>query len=94
MYNITSVGTKQQLVGIGCVVGGGSAINAQAFMRGTSEDYDRWAAVGSKGSTWNWDGMLPYFKKVKITSFRMRMLLTEVIELYFLSTGSPTRSGF
>ncbi|KAH7360400.1 GMC oxidoreductase-like protein [Rhexocercosporidium sp. MPI-PUGE-AT-0058] len=64
MYNITSVGTKKQSVGIGCVVGGGSAINAQAFMRGTSEDYDRWAALGGgEESGWDWDGILPYFKK-------------------------------
>ncbi|KAG4437134.1 hypothetical protein IFR05_007396 [Cadophora sp. M221] len=66
MYNITSVGTKKQSVGIGCVVGGGSAINAQAFMRGTSEDYDRWAALGGGGdgrSEWDWDGILPYFRK-------------------------------
>ncbi|KAH9223845.1 hypothetical protein DL95DRAFT_272821, partial [Leptodontidium sp. 2 PMI_412] len=69
MYNITSVGTKKQSVGIGCVVGGGSAINAQAFMRGTSEDYDRWAALAGEDSDsdsdseWGWDGILPYFKK-------------------------------
>lgn len=52
------------------MVGGGSAINAQAFMRGTSEDYDRWAALGGEDSNsewdseWGWDGILPYFKKV------------------------------
>ncbi|CZT07801.1 related to alcohol oxidase [Rhynchosporium agropyri] len=63
MYNITSVGTRKQLVGIGCVVGGGSAINAQAFMRGTSEDYDRWGALGGKDSAWNWKNLLPYFQK-------------------------------
>ncbi|KAG4420213.1 hypothetical protein IFR04_006689 [Cadophora malorum] len=63
MYNITSVGTKKQYVGIGCVVGGGSAINAQAFMRGTSEDYDRWAALGGENSKWSWTDILPYFKK-------------------------------
>ncbi|TVY71203.1 Dehydrogenase xptC [Lachnellula suecica] len=63
MYNITSVGAVKQFVGVGCVVGGGSAINTQVWMRGTSEDYDRWAAVGAQHSTWNWDGILPYFKK-------------------------------
>jgi choline dehydrogenase len=65
LYNITSVGTVKQAVGIGCVVGGGSAVNAQAFMRGTSEDYDRWISVGNRNdSGWNWEGLLPYFKKV------------------------------
>jgi choline dehydrogenase-like flavoprotein len=66
MYNITSVGTVQQFVGVGCVVGGGSAINTQVWMRGTSEDYDRWAAIGGEGSTWGWDGILPYFKKASL----------------------------
>ena len=32
-------------------------------MRGTSEDYDRWGDLGSSNSTWNWKGILPYFKK-------------------------------
>jgi choline dehydrogenase len=68
MYNITSVGTVKQYVGIGCVVGGGSAVNAQAFMRGTSEDYDRWTSVGNRNSGWNWKGLLPYFKKVMLNT--------------------------
>lgn len=67
MYNITSVGTKKQHVGVGCVVGGSSAVNSQAFMRGTSEDYDRWGALGSgEDSEWTWEGILPYFKKVRV----------------------------
>jgi hypothetical protein len=94
MYNITSVGTVKQFVGVGCVVGGSSAINTQVWMRGTSEDYDRWAAIGGAGSTWNWDRILPYFKKVMITNPRVRISLIEIIELHFLSTRSPTRSRF
>lgn len=69
MYNITSVGSVNQFVGVGCVVGGGSAINTQVWMRGTSEDYDRWAVLGGTNSTWSWDGILPYFKKVYLTPF-------------------------
>ncbi len=68
MYNITSVGTKKQYVGVGFVVGGGSAINSQVWMRGTSEDYDRWAALGGEDSTWDWEGLLPYFKKVRTSA--------------------------
>jgi choline dehydrogenase-like flavoprotein len=68
MYNITSVGTQKIQVGIGCCVGGSSAINSQIFMRGTSEDYDRWQALGGPDSDWDWKGMLPYFKKVRIYS--------------------------
>ncbi|KAH8588615.1 hypothetical protein B0O99DRAFT_638810 [Bisporella sp. PMI_857] len=62
-YNITAIGTKPISVLAGCAVGGSSAVNAMVFMRGTSEDYDRWATLGGKGSTWNWKGLLPYFKK-------------------------------
>ncbi|KAF4622779.1 hypothetical protein G7Y89_g14247 [Cudoniella acicularis] len=62
-YNITSVGSKKIFVGAGCAVGGSSAINSMIFMRGTSEDYDRWGELGGYGSNWNWENMLYYFKK-------------------------------
>lgn len=45
-------------------MGGSSAINGMAVMRGSRRDYDIWAELGNKGSTWTWDGLLPYFKKV------------------------------
>ena len=32
-------------------------------MRGTAREHDIWAELGSPGSTWNWEGMLPYYKK-------------------------------
>jgi choline dehydrogenase-like flavoprotein len=32
------------------------------FDRGSKSDYDSWAALGNEG--WDWDGLLPYFKKV------------------------------
>jgi len=34
-----------------------------AGMRGTKTDYNIWAELGNEGSTWDWEGMLPYFKK-------------------------------
>ncbi|KAL2063508.1 hypothetical protein VTL71DRAFT_5313 [Oculimacula yallundae] len=71
MYNITSVGTVKQPVGVAFVVGGGSAINAQVWMRGTSEDYDRWDALGNNDSTWGWKALLPYFKKPILRSLMM-----------------------
>jgi len=42
-------------------LGGGSAINGMAYIRGTKEDYDQWSASGCSG--WSWDEVLPYFKK-------------------------------
>ncbi|KAF2455331.1 hypothetical protein BDY21DRAFT_324656 [Lineolata rhizophorae] len=67
-YNLTSVpqpmlGNKTAPVDIGHCVGGSSAINGMAVMRGTAEEYNIWAELGGEGSTWDWDGMLPYFKK-------------------------------
>jgi len=45
------------------VLGGGSSINGQLANRGAPSDYDAWAARGATG--WNWDNVLPYFKKVE-----------------------------
>ena len=45
------------------VLGGGSSINGQLANRGAPTDYDEWEARGAAG--WNWDAVLPYFKKVE-----------------------------
>ncbi|KAM7215341.1 hypothetical protein V8F06_009298 [Rhypophila decipiens] len=50
-------------INVGYCVGGSSAINGMAVMRGSKRDYDIWAELGNKGSTWTWKGLLPYFKK-------------------------------
>jgi choline dehydrogenase-like flavoprotein len=70
IYNISSVpqpGINNRTIPIliGNCVGGSSAINAEVLSRGTIEEYAIWAELGGNGSTWNWDGMLPYFKKVR-----------------------------
>src|SRR3984885_5443365 len=43
------------------VLGGGSSINGQLANRGAPTDYDEWHGRGAKG--WNWDSVLPFFKK-------------------------------
>ncbi|KAF6811309.1 choline dehydrogenase [Colletotrichum plurivorum] len=48
----------------GKVVGGSTKLNRMVFDRGSKSDYDRWEALGNKG--WNWDSLLPYFKKNEI----------------------------
>lgn len=48
---------------IGRGLGGGSTINAVMYMRGNPKDYDDWAAQGNPG--WNWDEVLPFFKKAE-----------------------------
>jgi 5-(hydroxymethyl)furfural/furfural oxidase len=45
------------------VLGGGSSINGQLANRGAPSDYDEWEAKGAQG--WNWNAVLPYFKKVE-----------------------------
>ena len=44
------------------VLGGGSSINGQLANRGAPTDYDEWEA---RRRGWNWDDVLPYFKKVE-----------------------------
>jgi choline dehydrogenase-like flavoprotein len=46
---------------VGKVVGGGTKLNIMAFDRGSKADYNRFAALGSRG--WNWTSLFPYFKK-------------------------------
>ena len=45
----------------GKALGGSSAINAMLYVRGHPGDYDEWADLGCEG--WDWQGVLPYFRK-------------------------------
>ena len=50
----------------GKVLGGGSILNAMCWNRGGAEDYDSWELLGNPG--WGWEGLLPYFIKVRKTT--------------------------
>ncbi len=47
----------------GKVLGGTSSINGMIYMRGNHADYDEWRQRGCEG--WDWDSVLPYFKKAE-----------------------------
>lgn len=70
MYTINSVpqaglNNRAISVGIGRVVGGSSAVNGMVVQRGTAEEYNLWGELsGGKPTTWNWEGLLPSFRKV------------------------------
>ncbi|KAK4460137.1 putative GMC oxidoreductase [Cladorrhinum samala] len=69
MYNITSVpqaalNNRTFSVDVGCIVGGGSAVNAQAFQRGTALEYNHWGVLtDDPDGGWDWEGLKPYFIK-------------------------------
>ena len=47
----------------GKIIGGSSSINAQIFLRGIRDDYDRWAEFGN--DKWTFEEVLPYFLKLE-----------------------------
>jgi len=50
----------------GRVWGGSSSLNAMVYIRGHAEDYNRWEREGAAG--WNYENVLPYFKKAQTHS--------------------------
>ncbi|KAF5334011.1 hypothetical protein D9758_018633 [Tetrapyrgos nigripes] len=44
------------------ILGGSSAVNGMYYTRGSSEDFERLAAV-TEDEGWNWDNIVPYFLK-------------------------------
>jgi choline dehydrogenase len=44
----------------GKVLGGSSSINAMCYIRGVARDYDEWGQVAQG---WDWNGVLPYFRR-------------------------------
>lgn len=62
---------QKQLDGRGPVIpqarllGGGSAVNAMVYMRGTAADYDAWDQLLGGGSGWAFADLLPCFRKME-----------------------------
>ena len=52
----------------GNVLGGGSSVNAQVYMRGRPSDYDEWDAIlrgNNEGAPWDWATVLAHFKRIE-----------------------------
>jgi choline dehydrogenase len=47
----------------GKLLGGSSAINGMAFVRGQAQDFDTWAQMGNRG--WSYADVLPYFRRME-----------------------------
>ena len=47
----------------GKLLGGSSAINGLAFVRGQAQDFDTWAQMGNQG--WSYESVLPFFKRME-----------------------------
>ncbi len=47
----------------GRMLGGSSAINGLAFVRGQAQDFDTWAQMGNQG--WSYADVLPFFKRME-----------------------------
>ena len=47
----------------GRMLGGSSALNGLAFVRGQAQDFDTWAQMGNPG--WNYAEVLPFFKRME-----------------------------
>ncbi|WP_181700957.1 GMC family oxidoreductase [Chthonobacter albigriseus] len=50
------------------VLGGGSSVNAQVYMRGRPSDYDAWDALlrgNNDGADWSWKAVLRHFRRME-----------------------------
>ena len=62
------LGGRQNIIPQGNVLGGGTSINAQVYMRGRAEDYNEWQNIlrGNNDSLgWAWEDVFPYFKEME-----------------------------
>ena len=65
------LGGRQNIIPQGNVLGGGTSINAQVYMRGRAQDYNEWQDIlrGNNDSLgWSWNDVLPYFKEMEKNS--------------------------
>ncbi|WP_395817373.1 GMC family oxidoreductase [Devosia sp.] len=52
----------------GNVLGGGTSVNAQVYMRGRPSDYDEWDDIlrgNNDGAPWGWSSVLKHFRRIE-----------------------------
>ncbi len=52
----------------GNVLGGGTSVNAQVYMRGRPSDYDEWDQIlrgSNDGANWDWSTVLRHFRRIE-----------------------------
>lgn len=54
-----SINGRHFIWSAGRMLGGGSSLNGQVFIRGTRDDFNSWEQQGASG--WGWNDVLPYF---------------------------------
>ena len=62
------LGGKRCEIPQGNVLGGGSSVNGQAYVRGRPGDYQQWHSILDKNevaASWAWEDVLPHFKRME-----------------------------
>lgn len=61
----THLGGREITIPQGNVLGGGSSVNAQVYMRGRPADYEQWNETLGPDAGWGWSDVLPHFKAME-----------------------------
>ena len=62
------LGGRAHEISQGNVLGGGTSVNAQVYMRGRPSDYDGWQQIlhgSNAGVRWGWEDVLPHFTRME-----------------------------
>ena len=65
------LGGRENIIPQGNVLGGGTSVNSQVYMRGRPQDYNEWDEIlrfNNDTTSWAWDTLLPYFKNMENNS--------------------------
>ena len=70
------------------MLGGGSSVNAQVYMRGRPSDYDAWDTLlrgNNDGADWSWNAVLKHFSELSRLMpgcLNLALFLSERIHLF------------